>query len=598
MTSLDLAPIGNCTVSALIDHHGRFVWGCVPRVDGEPVFCALLGGADPAAEQAMGTWCVDLDGLVSAEQRYERNSAVLRTRLTDDQGGIVEISDFCPRFKRSNRTYRPIAYVRIVTPIAGSPRIRVRLAAARGWGREAAARTWGSNHIRYMLDAMTLRLSTTAPISHVLQERYFRLEEEQIFFLGPDEPFDGDIRAVVRGMREATVAYWREWVRTLATPLNWQEAVIRAAITLKLCVYEETGAIVAALTTSVPEAPNTARNWDYRFCWLRDAYYTIQALNRLGAAEILEGYLAYLRNIVDAASRLGAIQPVYGVGTEPVLAEQVVGHLSGYRGMGPVRIGNAAHLQAQHDVYGQIILSSVQAFFDTRLFRPAGKEDFLALERVGEHAYAAYLTPDAGPWEFRTRRSIHTYSALMCWAGCDRLAKAADHLGLSERSAFWRRRSDDMRAVIEKRAWNEGLHRFAATFDGGEMDASLLQLMEVRFLDADDDRFVSTLGAVERELRRGDHVLRYASEDDFGEPSTAFNFCVFWLIEALHRGGRAEDARDLFVRVLERRTSAGLLSEDCDLATGEPWGNYPQTYSLAGLINCATLLSEPWSSVR
>jgi GH15 family glucan-1,4-alpha-glucosidase len=594
---LDVAPIGNCSVSALVDQCGRFVWACAPRVDGDPVFCALLSGRDPAERDVVGVWAIDVEDLADSRQAYERNTAVLRTTLTDKRGAALEIIDFCPRFRRHNRIYRPIAFTRIVRPTAGAARIRIRLAPAADWGARVAERTFGSNHIRCLGTEAALRLTTTSPVSLVRSQEPFRLEQEHVFFLGPDEPFVGDVRAVVLDMYENTCAYWREWVRTLATPLEWQAEVIRAAIALKLCVYEETGAIVAALTTSIPEFAHSNRNWDYRFCWLRDAYYTVQALNRLGAADILEGYLAYLRNIVDAASG-GRIQPVYGVGMEPILKERVIDTLPGYRGMGPVRVGNQAHEQDQHDVYGQIVLSTVQAFFDARLLRQPGFEDFHALEPLGDRALELYDKPDAGLWEFRSRAAAHTYSAVMCWASCDRIANAAGRIGLAEREASWRNRAELMRRVILERAWNPRLGRLAATLDGEGMDASLLQLIDMRFIAADDERFLSTLKALERELRRGSQIMRYVEQDDFGEPRAAFNFCTFWFIEALFRVGRRDEARELFEEILRRRTPAGLLSEDCDLATGEPWGNYPQTYSLAGLINCAVLLSNPWSTVR
>jgi GH15 family glucan-1,4-alpha-glucosidase len=592
---LDLAPIGNCAASALIDARARFVWACTPRVDGDPMFCALLSGRDPAEAQH-GVWAIDLIDEASTTQHYERNTPILVTRLTDANGSEVEIIDFCPRYRHNNRTYRPNAFIRIVRPLKGAPRIRIRMTPAVDWGARAAEVTSGSNHIRFRVPGL-MRLTTSAPVSSILSERVFRLEQEHVFFFGPDEPFDGDLRARVRQMYENTALYWRRWTRMLATPLDWQADVIRAAITLKLCVHEETGAIVAAMTTSVPEAPNSGRNWDYRFCWIRDAYYTVQALNRLGAADILEGYLGYLRNIIDATPS-GRIQPVYGVGYEPILQEGAITSLDGYRGMGPVRVGNQAHEHHQHDVYGQIVLSTVQAFYDTRLFRPAGADDFRALESVGERAFDVHDKPDAGLWEFRTRASVHTYSTLMCWAACDRLANAALHLGLIDRAAHWRERADKVRTAIETRAWNEDLGRFAAELGGKGMDASLLQMLDTRFLQPTDTRFLNTLEALEKDLRRGDHVLRYAEEDDFGRPETAFNFCTFWLIEALHLVGRRDEARDLFGQMLARRTRAGLLSEDCDLSTGAPWGNYPQTYSLAGLINCAVLLSNPWSSVR
>jgi GH15 family glucan-1,4-alpha-glucosidase len=373
--------------------------------------------------------------------------------------------------------------------------------------------------------------------------------------------------------------------------------VIRAAITLKLCQHEETGAIVAALTTSIPEAANSGRNWDYRYCWIRDAYYTVQALNRLGALDVLENYLGYLRNVVDDAQG-GHIQPLYAVSGEPRLEEREAGALAGYRAMGPVRVGNAAFTQVQHDAYGQIVLSNVQAFFDERLLRKATAEDFASLERVGERAWEMHDQPDAGLWEFRTRTSVHTYSSVMSWAACDRLANAAQVLGLAGRAALWADRAKAVRERIEAEAYYAPEQRFAATFGGSELDASLLQLIDMRFLDPADPRFRATFAAVERVLRKGEHMLRYADEDDFGLPETAFNFCTFWLIEALHIVGRQDEARDLYERMLTRLTPAGLLSEDTDFQTGELWGNYPQTYSLVGLINCAVLLSRPWSSIR
>lgn len=493
--------------------------------------------------------------------------------------------------------YRPTAFVRIVRPLAGSPRIRVRLRPATDWGAARAATTRGSNHIRYRVANGFMRLSTTAPVGWIEDERLFRVERPLHFFFGPDESFSDDIAVALETMQTNTVDEWRHWVRGLATPYEWQEAVIRSAITLKLCQHEETGAIVAAMTTSIPEHADSGRNWDYRFCWVRDAYYTVQALNRLGALDVLEGYLAYLRNIVDNAAG-GHIQPLYGVGGEETLVERVAPALSGYRGMGPVRVGNQAYEQVQHDAYGQIILSNAQAFFDHRLFRVGGIEDFEMLEAIGQRAWDSHDRPDAGLWELRTKAHVHTYSAAMCWAGCDRLANAAAILGLSDRAEFWTERADAIRVRIEQAAWRPDSNRVSATFAGDNLDASILQLLDLRFLAPNDPRFLGTLEAVEHGLRRGSNVLRYATEDDFGLPSTAFNVCTFWLIEALHFTGRNPEARLLFEEMVSRRTPAGLLSEDIDPVSGELWGNYPQTYSLVGLINCAVLLSKPWSAIR
>ncbi len=406
---LDLAPIGNCAVSALIDRMGRYVWACAPRFDSDPVFSSLLGDQDPGEPTTLGLWSVDMIDVAEASQAYLRNTAVLRTELTDKNGAKLEILDFSPRYPQFGRIYRPAAFIRLIRPLEGAPNIRIRVTPTADWGRRTAEVTSGSNHIRFLCAELVMRLTTNCPVSHILTARTFRLEQDLALFLGPDEPVDADVLTTAERMLGETTGAWREWVRTLSVPLEWQTAVIRAAIALKLCAYEETGAIVAAMTTSIPEAPHSGRNWDYRYCWLRDAYYVVQALNRLGAADMLENYLRYLRNLIDQ-SKGGHIQPVYGVGLEPALGERIVEALPGFRGMGPVRAGNQAHEHLQHDVYGQIILSSAQAFFDERLLRPATVEDFRALEQVGERAFLLHDQPDAGLWEFRTRaRGAHLF---------------------------------------------------------------------------------------------------------------------------------------------------------------------------------------------
>lgn len=597
--SVDLAPIGNCSISALIDRRGRFVWACAPRVDGDPIFSALMDGEDPEH----GYWAIELEGLAEVEQAYVRNTAVLRTVMTDVNGASVEIIDFAPRHLKHSRTYRPLAFGRVVRPLSGSPRIRVRLRPAADWGARRAEVTSGSNHIRYLCTDIVLRLTTDCPVSHILDERTFRLERPLAFFLGPDEGYDQEVGPGVTSALDRTVAYWQDWVRTLYIPLDYQDAVIRSAITLKLCAYEETGAIVAALTTSVPEFPESGRNWDYRYCWMRDAYYTVRALNRLGAVDILENYLVYLRNLVDQSAG-GHVQPVYGVGLEPGIGESIVTSVEGYRGMKPVRIGNQAHEHLQHDVYGQIVLPLVQSFYDARLLRPGTIEDFHALEKVGERAFAMHDQPDAGLWEFRTIARVHTYSSVMCWAACDRLSKAASRLGLMDRRDFWTSRAEIIRARIEKETFIQksggapGEGHFGASFGGTELDASLLQLVDLGFLDARDPRQIATFEAIERDLKKGPYLFRYVEPDDFGEPETAFNFCTFWFIEALHQNGRDEEAREIFENMLAQRTHAGLLSEDLSLGDNELWGNYPQTYSLVGIINCAVMLSRSWTDVR
>jgi GH15 family glucan-1,4-alpha-glucosidase len=464
------------------------------------------------------------------------------------------------------------------------------------YASEGPVVTHGSNHIRYVGPRLTLRLTTDVPLSYILHETWFKLERPLSLFLGPDESLTVPVTDTTDAFRIATATYWREWVRTLATPFEWQEAVIRAAITLKMCWFEETGGIIAAMTTSIPESAHSGRNWDYRYCWIRDAYYVIRALNRLGAVDIMESYLVYLRNLPTVAQD-EHLQPVYGLGLEARLSESEVPALAGYRGMGPVRLGNQAHEHHQHDVYGQVILSATQAFFDRRLLRPMTEADFLALENLGERAYALAFAPDAGLWELRTRAHIHTYSSTMCWAACDRLQRIALHLSRDERAALWGARATEIRERILRESWNPRLESFASAFGGGELDASLLQMGEMGIVAPQDPRFASTVKAVETALYRGRHMFRYIMPDDFGAPANAFTICTFWYIDAMQRMGHVDQAREMFEHMLSCCNHVGLLSEDIDPVTGELWGNYPQTYALVGIINAATRLSRSWGDM-
>jgi GH15 family glucan-1,4-alpha-glucosidase len=592
--SLDLALIGNCAVSALVDTQGRYQWCCLPRFDSSPVFRGLLAADAHAA--AGGAFRVELEGLVRSEQAYDAGTAVLRTRLFDAAGQGIELTDFAPRFAHHERMFRPAQLVRRVRPLAGHPRVRIVVAPVAGWSSEPVARTRGSNHLRFLLPDQTLRLTTDAPLTYVVDQTWFSLQGPVSLLLGPDETLDGGVDVTARWMEESTVRHWRGWTRRLALPLEWQAAVIRAAITLKLCQYEETGAIVAAMTTSIPEAPGSSRNWDYRYCWLRDAFFVVRALNSLSEVGTMEDYLRWLQDVVrDSAG--GHVQPLYGIGLERTLTERIESGVEGYRGMGPVRVGNQAFEHHQHDVYGNIVLGAAQAFHDQRLFRRAGADDFRALEVAGNRAWALHDQPDAGLWELRTRARVHTSSSLMCWAACDRLAKAAGALGLPERAVWWAERAHTIRARILEQAWNPQRQAFVESFGGRHLDASVLLMAEVGFIDPRDPRFVSTLAALEQHLCDGPFMRRYEEADDFGLPETSFNICAFWRIDALARTGRAPEAREIFEAMLACRTPLGLLSEDVAPATRELWGNFPQTYSMVGVINGAVRLSRPWDDM-
>jgi GH15 family glucan-1,4-alpha-glucosidase len=593
--SLNLAVIGNCEVSALLDTRGAIAWACWPRPDADPVFSSLLDVRGNDAPS--GVCAVDVADFIGSEQRYLPNTAIVDTLVTDRHGSVFRIRDFCPRFRARGRMFRPATFVRIVEPVQGRPVVAIRVSPHVDYGARVPSVSSGSHHLRWSGDGATIRVTTDASLSAVRFGTPFALDRRLTLIIGPDESVPEAIDPLARQWEESTREYWQDWVRTLAVPFDWQDAVIRAAITLKLCTYEDTGAVLAALTTSIPEAEGTERNWDYRYCWLRDAFFVVQALNRLGATRTMEGFLRYIDGIV-VHGQWDQLRPLYRVAGDAPLTERNAPALSGYRGHAPVRIGNQAAEQVQYDVYGSLVLAATQSFFDDRLVARGDLRLFTRLEGLGEQAVRAYGRADAGPWEFRGTTRPHTFSALMCWAACDRLARIAARLGLAERETHWGSHARRMRADLLERAWNPRRDAFGATLDGdGELDATALLMPELGLLSATDPRFVATLGAVERELIVDGHAMRYRHADDFGVPHNAFNVCTFWYVNALAMVGRQAEARAHFEQLLACRNHVGLLSEDLDVRSRELWGNFPQTYSMVGIVNSAIRLSRPWEAM-
>ncbi|WP_424814650.1 glycoside hydrolase family 15 protein [Roseococcus sp. YIM B11640] len=585
---LDLAAIGNGTVSALVSREGRVGWMCWPRLDADPVFCSLLDGTEPEGGFAE----VAMTNFAGSEQHYRRNTAILETELTDAQGNRLRITDCMPRFRRFGRMFRPPMLVRRIEPMAGRPRIRIRIRPRFAWGEEVPRGRAGSNHIRFVGSSDTLRVTTDAPLGFLLGETEFALDRPISILIGQDDTVDGAAARIAREFEDETTSYWEDWVRGLSVPFEWQDAVIRAAITLKLCAHDDTGGIVAALTTSVPEAPGTSRNWDYRFCWIRDSHFTVMALNRLGATRTMEGFINYLTGAV--LEQDSVLRPVYPLVPNGPIDEWVATSLKGFLGDGPVRVGNAAAVQVQNDVWGSVVMAAAMMFFDRRLPQPGDEALYRRLVRIGNAAEAAALTPDAGIWEYRGRARIHTFSAAMCWAALDRLGRIAAHLGIEDEAADWKRRGDRLRAAILDGAWSKSSGCLQEVFGGEGLDAALLLLPEIGLLAPTDPRFIATVEAIERDLMSGGLLLRYSLPDDFGVPDTAFLVCSFWLVDALHAIGRKEDARALFEKILSLRNHVGLLAEDVDPKNGQLWGNFPQSYSQVGLILSAMRLSRSW----
>ena len=588
MPQLDLSPIGNCAVSSLIDAHGVHRWFCFPRLDGDPVFNALVNGDDPQN----GFMDILVEDLQTTHQSYLRNTAVLETIYETKAGESVRVLDFAPRFLMFERNFRPPSIIRRIEPITGNARIKIRVRPTLNYGSQKPHVSFGSNHIRFAGDERVLRVTSDVGPSFILNEQPFLLDRPVSLFIGPDESLSQNPDSLSKQFLHETVNYWCDWSRKLALPFEWQKAVIRAAITLKLCAYEETGAIVAAMTTSIPEAPNTARNWDYRYCWLRDAYFTVGALNLLGVTRTMEHFVRFLVNTV-LDEKAEDVRPLYPIVASTDLTENIAESLAGFRGMGPVRIGNAAATQKQTDVFGSVILSASQLFWDERVNLTGGLDLYKRLKPVGEAALAQALEPDSGVWEFRGRTRVHTYSVAMCWAAAHRIGLIAQRVGEDKDAVDWKAKATKLRAtILEKSITKDGW--ISGAFGEEMVDASSLLLPQLGLIDAKDERFLKTLEVIEKRLLRNGFLLRYDEPDDFGLPETSFIICTFWYIDSLAAVGRVDEARALYENLLSRRNAAGLLSEDLHPHTGELWGNFPQAYSLVGLILSAYRLSRTW----
>ncbi|MFN2637271.1 MAG: glycoside hydrolase family 15 protein [Gemmatimonadaceae bacterium] len=584
-SSLDLALIGNGTVSALVNSRADIVWSCFPNFGGDPVFCSLLAPRGPAE---LGVFSIELVGGQRAEQAYLQDTPILVTKCTDAKGGGIRITDWAPRYEDGPRVVAPPVLVRKIEPMGGKARVVVRLRPAQDYGCAGIHPLVADGSIRYAGEKTALQLRTNALIDAVLSEAEISIAEPITLTFGLDEAL-GIPEASRWGDVRRTQDYWLKWVASLDVPHEWRDAVVRAAISLRLNVFERTGAIVAAMTTSIPEAPDTQRTWDYRYCWLRDAYFVAAALNSLGDAKISGRFLDFVLKASRDSTK--PLKPLYGIDLKGIPPEHFAKCLEGYRGMGPIRVGNEASAQIQHDAYGEVILAA-QPLFDEVFPEGATAHDlFTRLEGFGEQAARLFAAPDAGLWELRGIKRVHTFSSVMCWAACDRLADYAVTLGLEERARFWRDRAAAIHAEICRRSWSEPRGAFTATMEGESLDASLLLMAKLGFLAADDPRYIATVEAIEKDLRHGDFIYRYVEKDHLGRPENAFLVCTFWYIEALAALGRTDEARSLFDKVLSCRNRHGLLAEDIDPVTLEQWGNFVQTYSMAGIIDCAVALA-------
>ena len=579
----DLGLIGNCAFQALINSKGNIKWLCWPKFDSSFIFGGLLD------EEKGGEFGVySSRPIQKTKQKYIKNTNVLCTDI-ETEDGKYKITDFAPRFENYDRHYRPLMMVRKIEPVKGVPKIKVVCNPKGDYGNISPEVMPGSSHLRYAGFEQPVRLSTNLSLNYIIEEQEFQLSEPVYLFLTWGVPLEGPIVDTAEEFLNKTINYWQDWVRHCTIGPMWQEAVIRSALTLKMHQYEDTGAITASTTTSLPEHPGSGRNWDYRFCWMRDSFYTLNALSAIGQFEELEKYSNYIENIsVNTKLRYN---PVYNIlGNEDFEEKEL--DLAGYLGNKPVRIGNQAKEHIQNDVYGQILVSLLPLYTDERLstIRRQRSKD-LVMDLLNDIANTMD-EPDAGLWELRNMSFRHCYTFQFHWAGASAAIKIAKYLDDEIMLDYATKIRDDAAAQIE-RCYKPELKAYSSAIENDRLDASQLQLITMGYLDPKSERARDHLKALEDELRTDNGLFyRYKHEDDFGKPQSTFLICAYWYVEALAAVGRLKEATEIFDNLLKYTNHLGLHSEDVDSKTGSQWGNFPQTYSHVGLMNAAFKISQ------
>ncbi len=578
---LDHGAIGNGRVLALVAPNTHIEWLCLPRFDSPSVFARLLD------RQRGGSFGFEAAAGAQAHMEYVVNTNVLQTRVTASDG-VFDIFDYAPRVALGLTTDAPLEVHRLLVPCSGNPHLKVLFDPRPDYARVAPDIVEVAHGLDIKGGPTSLHLRSNVPAPYLLEGLSIRLDQPRFFILSCGTPSTFDSLPAVQQVLQQTINGWRAWAKTCALPRFAERDVLRSALCLKLHAFEETGAIIAAATTSIPEAIDTARTWDYRFCWLRDAAFVVEALRRLSHLAEGEAFVGFLRDVAEQ----GPLQPVYGIGGERNLVEEHLDHLAGFAGGRPVRIGNAAFAQKQHDLMGEMVLCLETLLTDVRVVTEDLADVFRLVQSLVEDAIAVASVNDTGLWEFRTRLRPYTFSKVLCWVAAQRGARLARLQQHNELADHWQQWADAQQAYILEAAYNRERGYFTQALNGEEPDASLLLLPTFGIIDARDPRFVSTVRAYEQRLVRGGLMLRYQHPDDFGETTSAFSICSFWWVEALAMMGELERAIDLFKRLLTFANPVGLFSEDIDPDTGRLLGNFPQAYTHVGLIHAAITIGE------
>jgi GH15 family glucan-1,4-alpha-glucosidase len=570
--------IGNCAFLAHINKNTNIDWLCWPRFDSSFVFGGLLD------KENGGEFSILPFGEYTTEQYYLENTNILCTEISN-QEGKYKITDFAPRFYQYERYYKPLMLIRKIEPLEGNPRVKVTCKPVYDYGAGRQKGSRGSNHIEFKGDINDMQLSTNISLAYIEDEKYFALNEVKYLILTYGYNLEAPIESTADRFLTETKKYWRTWIKHSTIAAFRQTLVIRSALVLKIHQYEDTGAIIAASTTSLPESPGSTRNWDYRYCWMRDTYYVITALNHIGHFEEMERYFNYITDISFRDDK--RYQPLFGIGGERILKERILTHLDGYMGNQPVRVGNQAYEHIQNDIYGQVLISMLPLYTDNRFIFSERKDSTQWLDYLLTKIEHTIDEKDAGIWEFRNLANMHCYTNLFQWAGAKSALKMAGTIGNKD---FEERATNLMnRAAIHIEAcYDEKRKVYNHAVGSPHLDASTLQLILMNYLDPDSERAKNHLIALEKELKAENGLFyRYRHTDDFGKPKTTFLICAFWYVEALAIVGRVDDAVREFESLTRYGNHLNLFAEDVDEKDGSQWGNFPQAYSHVGLMNAA-----------
>lgn len=576
--------IGNCKTAALIHESGSIDWCCLPNFDSPSVFARLL---DPKG----GRFAVTLDSQrpVTTRQEYLPDTNILRTEF-DDGDTAFALIDFMPRYREGSDYRHPLEIHRILRPLKGISRVRVSFFPRLNYAR-------GDTKLHVLPGLLTavnriehIYLYSSLPLRGLAAGEPLPLEHDSFLLLTYHEKIAPPTLTYVTEMFEKTQSYWEGWSRHCRLPSITPEAVLRAALGLKLLSFEDTGAIIAAATTSLPESLHEQRNWDYRYCWLRDSSLMLEALKSIGHFEEARAFIHFLLNIFE--SKQSKIQILYGIHGETRLTECVLPHLAGYKNSKPVRIGNGAYNQKQNDIYGEV-LNAIYLYFFHYGFERMTEDVWSLVKFIANTAARQWKTADAGIWEYRHRRAHFTSSKVLSWVAMDRGQMIADKLGKKDAARRWRATADKICQNIEAKGWNESIQSYVQVYGSEDVDASLLLMNRYRYLSDDNPRWISTVRRCREKLLKNGYGFRYVNPDDFGKPKSAFIVATLWIAKALLSIGEYDEAFRIYEETLRIRNHVGLLSEDVDPKTNELLGNFPQAYSLMAVINTAHALQKP-----